>query len=88
MLQQFVSIAAAAMILIAYAANHLKWLDRDSVLYILLNLFGSAILAVIAARAPQASAGLVAVEGSWAIISLFALIKVLVSGEEPAEEFH
>jgi len=88
MFQQFVSITAAVMILAAYAGNHLKWLDRDSIVYILLNLFGSAILAVIAARAPQASIGLVVVEGSWAVISLFALIKVFVGEAETAEELH
>ena len=42
MLYQFVSIAGAVMILIAYAANHMKWLDRDSIVYIVLNLIGSA----------------------------------------------
>jgi hypothetical protein len=88
MLQQTVSISAAIMILAAYAANHLKWLERDSILYILLNLFGSAVLAIIAARAPQASIGLVVVEGSWSIISLAALVRVLTRGEKIVEVLH
>jgi len=88
MLQQVISIAAAIMILAAYAANHLKWFDRDNIVYIILNLVGSAILAVIAARSPQAGIGLVVVEGSWSIISLVALIRVLTRGEDVAEKFH
>ena len=88
MLQQVISIAAAIMILAAYAANHLKWFERDNIAYILLNLVGSAILAVIAARSPQAGIGLVIVEGSWSIISLAALIRVLTRGEEITEKFH
>jgi len=76
------------MILAAYAANHLKWFERDNIAYILLNLVGSAILAVIAARSPQAGIGLVIVEGSWSIISLAALIRVLTRGEEITEKFH
>jgi hypothetical protein len=88
MLQQIISIAAAMMILSAYAANHLKWFDRDNLIYIILNLVGSAILAIIAARSPQAGIGLVVVEGSWSIISLVALVRVLTRGEEIAGEFH
>ena len=88
MLQQFISIAAAIMILLAYAANHLKWFDRDNIIYIVLNLVGSAILAIIAARSPQAGIGLVVVEGSWSIISLAALIRVLTRGQQTAEQFH
>jgi hypothetical protein len=88
MLQQIISIAAAIMILAAYAANHLKWLERDNIAYIVFNLVGSAILAIVAARSPQASIGLVIVEGSWSAISLAALVRVLTRGEKIAEELY
>ena|SRR5882724_1475446 len=88
MLQQIISIAAAIMILAAYAANHLKWFDRDNIVYILFNLFGSAILAIVAARSPQASIGLVVVEGSWSIISLAALVRVVTRGPDVIEVLH
>lgn len=88
MLQQVISITAAIMILLAYAANHLKWFERDNIAYIVLNLVGSAILAVIAARSPQAGIGLVVVEGSWSIISLVALIRVATRSGKATEELH
>ena len=83
MIEQVISLLGAAMILSAYGAHQLKWLERESILYLLLNLFGATILAVVAARAHQA--GLTAVEAAWALITLGALIRRLVS-RGPAEE--
>lgn len=61
------------MILAAYGAQQLQKLDSHSLLYIVLNLIGSLILAVVAFRIWQT--GLILVEASWALISCFALIR-------------
>lgn len=73
MLEQIVSLVGAAMILIAYAGQQLKKLQSDQLPYILLNLIGALILAIVAYRVRQT--GLTLVEASWAIISALALIR-------------
>jgi hypothetical protein len=61
MLFQIVSLAGAGMILAAYAASQLGRMNRQSALYLCLNLAGSTILTVSALRAR--SLGLTALEG-------------------------
>ena len=73
MLEQIVSLVGAAMVLLAYAGQQLKKLESDQLSYILLNLIGAVILAVIAFGVRQT--GLTLVEVSWAIISALALIR-------------
>lgn len=72
MIGQGISLAGATMILFAYAAHQAGRLDRNGVPYLALNLIGSAILTVFAVQARQA--GLIALEGAWAIVSLVPLI--------------
>lgn len=76
MAEQIVSLAAAAMILIAYGAQQAGKLKSDSRLYLLLNLVGAAILALIAFRIKQV--GLTVVESAWMLISLAALARNLL----------
>jgi hypothetical protein len=73
MLEQIISLLGAGMILAAYGSQQLQKLDSNSLLYIALNLIGSLILAVVAFRIWQT--GLILVEGSWAAISAFSLIR-------------
>lgn len=61
------------MILVAYGAQQFQKLNPNSLLYIVLNLIGSLILAAVAFRIWQT--GLILVEGSWALISSLALIR-------------
>ena len=75
MLGQAISLAAAAMILFAYGAHQLGRMRRDGFAYLLLNLVGSIALTVFAARARQA--GLIFMEGAWALISLASLARRL-----------
>jgi len=73
MAEQIISLIGAAMILAAYGAQQFQKLSPNSLLYIVLNLLGSIILAVVAYRIWQT--GLILVEVSWALISGFSLIR-------------
>jgi hypothetical protein len=71
--EQFLSIAAALTILGAYAGLQLGYLDNQRPLFILINLIGAIVLAVIAFRASQW--GFVILEGTWGLISLWPLVR-------------
>jgi len=69
---QVVSVVGAIAILLAFAANQFRWLDRTSVAYQGLNLLGSLLLTVVAVVERQY--GFILLEGVWAIVSLWGLI--------------
>ena len=73
MIGQVVSLLGAAMILAAFAAQQAGKLGRENLAYLLLNLVGSVILTYFAVEARNA--GLIALEGAWALISLVSLLK-------------
>jgi hypothetical protein len=72
---QAVSLLGAAMILAAFGAQQAGKMRPDSAMYLALNLAGSAILTYFAVEAKNL--GLIALEGSWALISLVSLAKAL-----------
>lgn len=72
-MDQVIQIVGAALILTAYVAAQVERLDPQSHLYLSLNLVGSIILAVLAAIGSQW--GFLLLEGAWAIVSLWGLIK-------------
>ena len=73
MIGQVISLAGAAMILAAFAGQQTGRLRPEERLYLALNLAGSAILTWFAVEARNL--GLIALEGSWAVISLASLFK-------------
>jgi glycopeptide antibiotics resistance protein len=73
MTEQIVSLIGAGMILLAYGAQQIRKMRATDLSYILLNLAGSLILAVIAFRVRQS--GLIAMESAWAVISGASLIR-------------
>ena len=76
MIGQAISLAGAGMILAAFGAQQAGKLRSDSLVYLALNLAGSAILTYFAIEAKNL--GLIALEGTWAVISLASLARVLI----------
>lgn len=76
---QIVQIAGALLILAGFILSQGNVLDADSYLYLILNLAGAAILAVLAFQAQRW--GFVLLEGVWALVALAGLI-VRLSGKE------
>ena len=78
MLVQAVSVIGALLILGAFAANLLQWMNTSNLWYSLLNFVGSAILLVVAILDQQF--GFILLEGTWGLVSLWGIITVLRGG--------
>jgi hypothetical protein len=78
---QVVSILGALLILAPFAAAQFGRLTPASVAYQALNLLGSGTLAAIALHDRQV--GFLLLEGTWAVVSLWGLLKVLRRNAPP-----
>ena len=74
-MEQLVQVIGALLILTAFAAAQFGRLDQRSVSYLVLNLIGSVILAVLAAIEEQL--GFLLLESIWAIVSAWSLFEEL-----------
>jgi hypothetical protein len=72
---QVIQVLGSLLILIAFVAAQRGALAQTSTLYLVLNLVGSAVLAVLAAGGKQL--GFLLLETCWALVSLRGLIGVL-----------
>jgi hypothetical protein len=68
---QVVQVVGALAVLAAFAAAQAGVLSTGSKSYLVLNLVGSAILAVLAAM--QREPGFLLLEGVWALVSAWSL---------------
>jgi hypothetical protein len=78
---QIIQIVGAVLILAGFIFNQTSRLDAGSYAYLLLNLTGAAILAVLAFQ--DRRWGFVLLEGVWALVALAGLFMRL-GGKEPA----
>jgi hypothetical protein len=80
-LPQLVQVVGALLVLVAFVGAQLGALPTRSRAYALLNLLGSAVLAVLAAVDGQY--GFLLLEGVWALVSAWALVGI-ARGRVPA----
>ena len=78
---QIVSVLGALAILLAYAANQLRFLGPMNLSYALLNFVGSLVLAVVAVIEVQW--GFILLEVVWALVSLWGIITILRGSASP-----
>lgn len=73
-MDQLVQIVGAMLILVAYAAAQFGAMSQHSRAYLVLNLVGSAVLAVLAFY--EELWGFLLLEAVWAAVSLWGLIQL------------
>jgi hypothetical protein len=71
-------LAGAVLILAGFTLGQLRLLDQHSAVYLVLNLVGSFVLAVIAWVDERW--GFLLLEGVWSIVSAISLVNVAFGG--------
>ena len=70
---QIVQIVGAVLVLAAFIAAQLRLVHQESIVYLLLNVVGAGILAVLAFEERQW--GFLLLEGAWTLVSLRGVIQ-------------
>ncbi|MBX5468806.1 MAG: hypothetical protein IRZ21_02795 [Thermoleophilaceae bacterium] len=74
-MDQVLQVIGALLILAAFAAAQVEVMSTRSRVYLILNLVGSAVLAVLAVHEEQW--GFVLLEAVWALVSAWSLVQGL-----------
>lgn len=82
MVVQLVQIAGSLLILAGFVGAQAGRLDPGSPLYLVLNLVGSTILAVLAAL--HVELGFLLLEGVWALVSAAGVVALLRGRGRPS----
>jgi hypothetical protein len=72
-MEQIVQVAGAVLILIAFTAAQMGRMSPHSLVYLVLNLVGSAALAVLALI--DSDWGFLLLEGVWALVTTWSLVQ-------------
>ena len=72
---QTVQILGSLLVLTAFVAGQLRRMEPSDLAYVLLNLVGSAILAIVALIEQQW--GFLLLEGVWALVSLWSTLQLI-----------
>jgi hypothetical protein len=72
---QAVQILGSLLILAAFIAGQLRRMEPSDLAYVLLNLVGSSILAIVALIEQQW--GFLLLEGVWALVSLWSTVQLM-----------
>ena len=75
MAEQLVQFVGALLVLVGFALAQLGRLDQHSAAYLIVNLVGSAILAIDALISGQL--GFLLLEGVWALVSGCGLMRMI-----------
>ncbi|MCB9800065.1 MAG: hypothetical protein H6757_04845 [Candidatus Omnitrophica bacterium] len=72
-LDQVIGLVGAFLVLLAYFLLQTRRLSHSAYPYLFMNFFGGTCLLIASMHTGQA--GLILLEGSWTVISLYALLK-------------
>ena len=70
---QAISLAGAACILVGYVGHQMKWMNSEGAFYNVINMIGAALLGWVALF--PFKIGFVILEFTWVLVSVYALLK-------------
>lgn len=70
-MDQLIQVTGAVMVLVGFVLAQLGWVHQRSLVYLVLNLVGSGLLAVLALLGGQW--GFLLLEGAWSLVSGWSL---------------